>query len=306
MTIQIRKAEISDCPAILEISSQIWDGGDYVPNVLDKWLNGNEGILWCALWEGKIGGFARSTYLSGNRCWLEGIRVGIDARGKGLGKALASFQLKDAFEKGFESCGLSSFVENYESLHIVRTHGFEEVARFKVYDGSAIFGTDETEVFKKNCEAQRQEILKDCQIRPIKPEETQAIMEAMTDSEMLQNRNQYLSYDWTFEKFNPQWIAERISAGDFYKIECLEDSGFFSLSNKHVKGKILTVNYVSSEAIEKQALAYGIERAIESGCESFGYMALDNRSDKAFKALGLDTYIENPQDVFVFEKKGWE
>ena len=306
MTIQIRKAETSDCPAILEISSQIWDGTDYVPNVLDKWINGQEGILWCALWDGKIGGFARSTYLSGNRCWLEGIRVGVDARGKGLGKALASFQLKDAFEKGFESCGLSSFVENHESLHIVRTHGFGEVARFKVYDGSAILGAGEVEAYKKECETRRQEILKNFKISPIEPEETQGIIEAMKASETLKNRNQYLSYDWTFEKFSPQWIGERIKAGDFYKIEGLHNSGFFSLSNKHVKGKTLTVNYVSSEALECQALAYGIERALEIGCESFGYMALDNGFDKAFKELGLDTYIENPQDVFVFEKKGWK
>ena len=36
--ITLRKATASDKPRIVEISSQIWEGEDYVPDVLDDWL----------------------------------------------------------------------------------------------------------------------------------------------------------------------------------------------------------------------------------------------------------------------------
>lgn len=313
MTIEIRKAKPEDGQAILEISSQIWGGTDYVPRVLDKWINGSEGILWCALLDDCVLGFARSTYLSGNRCWLEGIRVSPEARGQGLGKALVANQIKDASDKGFESCGLSSYIENYESLHIVRNNHFEEMAQFKIYDWSK--NSEETgieaEAFEEIGEegsfrALRRAVLKNCKVSPVGTKDTNRIIQEMANSEMLKKRKGYLSYDWTFEGFSPEWVAKCIEEGDFYNMETPKGSAFFSFSPKHAKGDIKTLNYVSHEDFETEVLAYCIENALQSGFESFGYMAYNNEKGELFKGIGLETYNEHSQDVFVFEKKGRE
>lgn len=304
MTIEIRKAEPQDASAILEISSQIWDGTDYVPRILDKWLYDSTGVLWCALLDQKVLGFARSTYLSSNRCWLEGIRVSPDGRGKGLGKALAVFQIEDAFNKGFESCGLSSYVENYESLHIVRSHGFGETGLFKIYDWSKEGSEDQTEYSKDQCQRYRKEILSSCKIGPLSKSQKADRIEAMEDSETLKQRRGYLSYDWTFEVFSSEWVSLCMDEGDFYTVETPTISGFFSLSGKHAKGNSKTLNYVSDNRLEEAVLAYCIENAIASEFESFCYMALDNEKTEIFKKIGLETYNDQRQDVFVFEKKG--
>lgn len=311
MTIEIRKAKPEDAEAILGISSQIWDGTDYVPKVLDKWIRGDEGTLWCALFQEKVLGFARSTYLSGARCWLEGIRVSPQARGLGLGKALATHQLKDAMDKDFKSCGLSSYIENYESLHIVRSNGFKEIAQFKIYDWfkeneepAGETAENQSAHSEKGYKGTRNIRLKDCKVRPITEEEADWVVEAMASSETLKQRQNYLSYDWTFEVFSPEWVVKCIKDGDFYSIETPKGSGFFSLSGKHVKGNLKTLNYVSDCNLQVEILAYCIEQALELGFESFCYMAYNNENDEQFKGIGLETYNEHSQDVFVFEKKG--
>ena len=47
--ITLRKAIASDKPRITEISSQIWDGEDYVPDVLDDWLANLNGEVIVAM-----------------------------------------------------------------------------------------------------------------------------------------------------------------------------------------------------------------------------------------------------------------
>ncbi len=305
MTIEIRKAEPKDSLAILEISSQIWEGTDYVPRVLDKWMNSKEGTLWCALFNQKVLGFSRSTYLSSRRCWLEGIRVSPEARGKGIGKALAVFQIEDAFNnKGFDSCGLSSYIENYESLHIVRTHGFSETALFKIYDWAKESIEGQLSYSKDQCQNYRKEILSDCKVSPLTVNQKAGVIEAMERSETLKLRKGYLSYDWTFEVFSPDWVSTCIDEGDFYNVETPKGRGFFSLSMKHAKGNVKTLNYVSHEDLEEVVLAYAIENAIELGFESFCYMAYNDEKDDTFKKIGLETYNDQHQDVYVFEKKG--
>ena len=39
MGIELRGARSEDKPRILEISSQIWEGNDYVPFIVDDWLS---------------------------------------------------------------------------------------------------------------------------------------------------------------------------------------------------------------------------------------------------------------------------
>ena len=133
MTIQFRKAIESDRQDILRISAQVWDGGDYVPAVLDKWLAPEGGILWVAVVENQVAGFSRMTFLNSEQCWMEGIRVDEAHRGKGIGKALTDFQMKEAFNMNFKSCGLSSYIENTESLKILRADRFAETGRFKFF-----------------------------------------------------------------------------------------------------------------------------------------------------------------------------
>lgn len=297
MTIQIRRATESDRQDILRISAQVWDGSDYVPAVLDKWLAPAGGILWVAVVENQVAGFSRMTFLNSEHCWMEGIRVDEIHREKGIGKALTDFQVKEAFDMNFKSCGLSSYIENTGSLKILRTDRFTETGCFKYF-------CYEAEAESSTTQTARRDILEGCIVKPLDSTQLELVQSAIEGSDMLQQRQGYLSYDWTFERYTPSFIQERIAAGDFYLLVKGDQQTIFSFSTKHSKGSYRTVNYISNGLLEPEVLAYAVEITLEEGQKATGYMAADAKNLAVAETLGIVAFCQENQDVFVFEKKG--
>ncbi len=130
MGIELRRARSDDKPRILEISSQIWEGNDYVPFIVDDWLSDAGGEFVVALVDGLLVGFAHRTYLAPGYAWLEGIRTDPAHRGTGAAKEITRHFLEGVREERADRVGLSTHIENEASIHIIRSSGFEEVARF--------------------------------------------------------------------------------------------------------------------------------------------------------------------------------
>jgi GNAT superfamily N-acetyltransferase len=78
--LRVRPALPEDRERILAISAKIWEGQDYIPHVLDRWLC--EGGLFVAELSGKVVGFAKNTELSPGEIWLEGLRVDPEHQGR--------------------------------------------------------------------------------------------------------------------------------------------------------------------------------------------------------------------------------
>lgn len=307
MTIQIRKATLADKVDILRISSQVWDGTDYVPAVIDKWLKFDNGIVWVAEVEEQVVGFSRMSFLSDNQCWLEGIRVDQISRGMGVGKALTEFQIEESLKMNFKSCGLSSYVDNKESLKMVGSKGFAEMAKFKVYAcefNRLGLKSDEEKQLDNQTAATRRAYLEDSKVTALGEEDLMWLVAHVRNSQALIDRRGYLSYDWTFETFNESLIEERLIAGDFYRLDKQGCFAVFSFSKKDAKGKYHTVNFISEETLEAEVLSYAYETSVLADEDALGYMAVDNRKQAVFTAIGLEGYNSEKQDVFVFEKKG--
>ncbi len=133
MAITVRPATPEDRERILAISAQIWEGEDYIPLVLDAWLA--EGGLAVAELDGTVAGFAKMTLLAPGEVWLEGLRVDPAHRGKGAAKAIAQHQLQTALRLRPRSVRFATAEVNAESLHIARSQGFQEIARFTYVEG---------------------------------------------------------------------------------------------------------------------------------------------------------------------------
>jgi len=130
MGIELRRARSEDKPRILEISSQIWEGNDYVPVVFDDWLSDTTGEFVVAVVDGVLVGFAHRTYLAPGYAWLEGIRTDPARRGTGAAKEITRHFLEAVRRERADRVGLSAHIENEASIHIVRSNGFQEVAWF--------------------------------------------------------------------------------------------------------------------------------------------------------------------------------
>ncbi len=135
MAIEVRAARESDRERILGISAQIWDGYDYVPGVLDEWLRGTNGELLVAILDGTVAAFSYRTWLAEGHAWLQGIRADTALRGRGAGKALTEQSIERAWADGARRVGLSTYIDNQASMHIVEAFGFHRVASFVYLEG---------------------------------------------------------------------------------------------------------------------------------------------------------------------------
>ncbi len=137
MDITLRRAMPQDKPRIIEISSQIWDGEDYVPDVIDEWLTDENAELVVALRGGQVVAFARYVWLLPGHgpaqpgyAWFEGIRTDPAAQNRGIGKAITRYFLDQVARAGAQRAALWTYLEDPASIHIVEAHGFRQVARF--------------------------------------------------------------------------------------------------------------------------------------------------------------------------------
>lgn len=139
---RIRPARNEDKPALLEISDLTWDGGDYLSDVMGRWLD--EGDFYVAVVDGKVIGTAKISFHPDGVCWLEGLRVHPDYRHLGYGKKLAVYVQNKAnvyLETGKSRIiELSTYYHNYESIHIAEETGFEIVAQFFILERQADSG----------------------------------------------------------------------------------------------------------------------------------------------------------------------
>lgn len=130
MGMTIRTARSFDRARILEISAQIWEGEDYVPLVIDEWMRMRNSEVVVAELNGTVIAFARMVNLAPRYVWLEGIRTDKECQGKGVGTAITSYFLEKAAREEAVRVGLSTYIENYASIHIVEKAGFRHHATF--------------------------------------------------------------------------------------------------------------------------------------------------------------------------------
>ncbi|MFA4932399.1 MAG: GNAT family N-acetyltransferase [Caldisericia bacterium] len=130
MGVTIRTARLADRERIVAISSQIWEGDDYVPHVIDEWLRMRDSEVAVADLNGSVIAFARAVNLTPGYVWLEGIRTDTAAQGRGAGKALTEYFIEKATREGAQRIGLSTYVDNLASIHIIEQYRFQRVASF--------------------------------------------------------------------------------------------------------------------------------------------------------------------------------
>jgi RimJ/RimL family protein N-acetyltransferase len=132
--IKIRRAFEKDKDRILEISSKIWEGDDYIPFVLEEWLKNIDSEFIVAEFEGQIAGFARYARYSENFGWLEGIRTDPGFQNLGIGKVITDYFINMAQKEGVKKLALSTYIDNRASIHIIESKGFVKTASFMYFE----------------------------------------------------------------------------------------------------------------------------------------------------------------------------
>jgi RimJ/RimL family protein N-acetyltransferase len=134
----VRRMSPADKPAIMEISSRIWEGSDYLPAVFDEWVEDREGEFVAVLLGGHVVGCCKLTFFSPAHAWLEGLRKDPRISAKGAGVVAARHLLAAlARRPGLQSVRFATYVNNRVSIAINERLGFQKrtVLSLKAWEG---------------------------------------------------------------------------------------------------------------------------------------------------------------------------
>ena len=135
MNLYFRELTHEDLLAILNISKNIWEGEDYVPNVIDNWLQEESSMAYGAfLDESKkeLIGFGRVKIFPNGVAWLEGGRVKVSHQKKGIGRDLMKYAIDYAIQVGAKIAQYDTSSKNFGSLALAKYFGFREKKRMEV------------------------------------------------------------------------------------------------------------------------------------------------------------------------------
>jgi len=130
----MRKVETSDLEDILEISRHVWEGQDYLPKVIEKWLKDPNSYTYGIEVDGHLVSLDNLRLVEKGRTgWLEGLRVHPDYRGKGLAKKLTEYMIREAQRLKVQRIRYTTAVDNLASLKIAEKAGFIQLLEMGVF-----------------------------------------------------------------------------------------------------------------------------------------------------------------------------
>lgn len=122
-----RELNLEDIPAINEMCKKIWDGDDYMPSIIDRWLDDSNSNNFGAYLDPemtKLVGTGRIKWLTKNLVWIQGGRVALEYQKQGIGFKISKHALDYADAHGAEFAQYDTWTENHGSCKLAEAHGF--------------------------------------------------------------------------------------------------------------------------------------------------------------------------------------
>ena len=278
MKFLVRPVTMADKPAVMRISSRIWEGNDYVPLFFDRWVK--EGGFWCGELRGRLVGYGKATELAPGEWWLEGLRVDPDCRKRGIGKELSRQVLYRTLERHPVSLRLATADVNHESIHII-----EKVMGFKQY------------VLYRFCRGTPGKP----QLGPrlIAPTVAEAFDFIKQSAELAASRG-LLQSTWLFRGLDRRYMTELARRGHVFGYRSAGRlAGLMVLRPHRYHGNDLDISFVAGTGRALAAFRSFLFRvAHECGTHSISGMAASGEMASAFASLGTKPHV---MEVLVYE-----
>jgi RimJ/RimL family protein N-acetyltransferase len=129
MKLFFRELTNKDIPSIKEISKDIWEGEDYIPHVIDIWLNDEHCMNYGAFRDEErkeMVGFGRVKLFNHDIAWLEGGRVKKDYQKKGIGREMIRYAIDYAKSVQVNKAQFDTSSKNLGSTALAKYFGFKK------------------------------------------------------------------------------------------------------------------------------------------------------------------------------------
>jgi RimJ/RimL family protein N-acetyltransferase len=128
MKVYFRELTAEDIPAVKDISKDIWEGDDYVPYVIQEWLQEKNCMNYGTFKDEdktELIGFGRVKLYNKDIAWLEGGRIKVSYQGQGIGKLQLNYAIEYAKKVGTKVAQYSTSSENLASISLAKFFGFK-------------------------------------------------------------------------------------------------------------------------------------------------------------------------------------
>lgn len=290
--LSFRPAIFDDRPRILEIAAQMWDGDDYLPDVIDDWLDAPDAHLIVALLDERVVGLARYDRTIPGYAWFEGLRTDPAHQGRGIAKALTAHLVDLAGRDAVERIGLSTYFDNHASQRVSAGFGFVKVVGFAACSAAAA--------------ALRPAAAFSPHVESVPLDEARAFVFA---SEALAAGAGFLPHSWRFYPFGRapelamRHMAHRLGIRDGNRLAallCIGDHtphGPSSFSLDFLDGEPAAM----PELVRHALSLISREKYIEAMVPCREGVALPTL--EVLKAVGFEPWNDGREDVFVFERE---
>jgi GNAT superfamily N-acetyltransferase len=126
--VQFRKATHGDVEEIIAFTTDTFEWGDYIPEMITKWIDDPSSVVMVAVDDSGIVGLARVVLLSKTEAWSHAARVRPDRRGEGIAGDLADVLLEWTRTHGALITRLLIEDDNESSIRHIQKKGFRRVA----------------------------------------------------------------------------------------------------------------------------------------------------------------------------------
>ncbi|MFW5898466.1 MAG: GNAT family N-acetyltransferase [Candidatus Saliniplasma sp.] len=287
--LKVRELELSDKDEVVELTSDIWDGRDYIPDLYEEWVD--DGGFICGIVDGDIIALAKHTWHNDDVLWLEGLRVHPDYHGKGYGRAMIESEMKYIEDLDYSAARFLTSNDNTPVKKVVEDLGFELK---KAYDYLRLNDDDLEEI----------EPPSDREIQRVRQEKNieEVIEFVMSSQEMKDNAGLYIEH-WTAYPMDEELLEDRVENGYCYSVR---DEGTGKIEaliflQVHEEYGSLSATFACGEqgALE-ELFKFGIKECVSKGYDRYRLKTASDNVIKAAKNVGF-SYSDHHDCTIVYE-----
>ena len=134
----------SDRDRVIEMTSDIWDGDDYIADVFDDWVADASAAFQAMEVDGVVAGLQRLRPYAPGLIWYEGLRVATSHQRQGIARAMLDSAIAEAREQGFAEIRLATF--NEVAAHLFESAGFQPLMGIRWWQAPRVEGGEPADI----------------------------------------------------------------------------------------------------------------------------------------------------------------
>ena len=134
----LRPVRPTDRDRVEEMTRDVWEGRDYVPQVFDRWVSDAGSSFQAAEVEGVVVGVQRVRPYAPGLLWYEGLRVASTHRRRGIASVMLTSAIAAAREQGFGEMRLGT--ANADAISLFEKAGFKRLVDIRWWRATRVEG----------------------------------------------------------------------------------------------------------------------------------------------------------------------